>query len=190
MPRANHMQSIQRPIISILAASLLSTCIAYGSQPSEHNTKHEKIFALYQEFRNNSMPAVPEVTTEDLLKLGQDGKIVLVDVRETDEMEVSNIPGAISQSLYEQNIDEYRGQQVVVYCTIGIRSWRYTKQLRSKGIEAFNLVGGVLLWAHSGETFDHNGEKTNRVHVYVESWNLLPKNYKAAFKKNWYRSLF
>jgi hypothetical protein len=72
---------------------------------------------------------------------------------------------------------------IVVYCTIGVRSGRYTKKLIRKGFDAHNLAGGVLAWAHSGGEFvDLKGNRTDTVHVYGEEWDLLPPGYMSTWE--------
>jgi hypothetical protein len=62
------------------------------------------------------------------------------------------------------------------------RSGFFTKKLRKKKINACNLIGGVLAWAHEENIFlDSEGEETKQVHVYGSKWNLLPYGYNAVW---------
>jgi len=92
------------------------------------------------------------------------------------------IPGAIDEALFEERIEDYRTDAIVVYCTIGVRSGRYVKRLIKDGYDAYNLKGGILAWAHAGGRFvDKTGKETRRVHVYGKRWNLLPKGYEGIW---------
>jgi rhodanese-related sulfurtransferase len=141
----------------------------------------ERINTLYLQSKQE-FAETPEISAEELLEKTKTGTVVLVDNREREERDVSMIPGAISAQSFESDIEKYADTTVVVYCTIGDRSGHYTKKLRSRGIDAYNLKGGVLAWAHAGGTFvDGHGNTTNRVHVYGAKWNLLPEDYSAVW---------
>lgn len=139
--------------------------------------KIEKIYEGYQ----RQFPAAPE-TSATWLRSHLGSEIVLVDVREDSERKVSILPGAISQAEFEANKAKFMEDNVVVYCTVGLRSGLYVKRLMAEGIRASNLRGGVLSWAHAGGDFiDANRAPTKRVHVYGKEWNLLPKDYEAIW---------
>ena len=141
----------------------------------------ERMNALYQKSKVQFLET-PEISAEDLMERMKKETIVLVDNREKEERVVSKIPGAISVQEFEDNSASYADKTVVVYCTIGDRSGHYTKKLRKQDIDAHNLKGGVLAWAHAGGTFiDSQGNTTNQVHVYGPKWNLLPAGYEAVW---------
>jgi len=145
----------------------------------ESNLK--RMNALYQKSKLQ-FPEAPEISAEELMERMKKETVVLVDNREEDERAVSMLPGAISVQEFEDTIASYSGTTVVVYCTIGERSGHYTKKLRKQDIDAYNLKGGVLAWAHAGGTFvDGQGNTTNLVHVYGPRWNLLPDGYEAVW---------
>lgn len=110
-----------------------------------------------------------------------DSSEILVDARTAEEQEVSMIKGAITQKEFESRAEEFRSKKVVVYCTVGYRSGMYTKELREKGFDAYNLRGGILLWTHHGGELIHNETKTNRIHVYGSMWNLAPRSWDASW---------
>jgi hypothetical protein len=72
---------------------------------------------------------------------------------------------------------------VVPYCTIGLRSGIYTRELRGQGFEVRNLAGSALAWAHAGLPFETEGKATSRVHVFNADWNLLPRGYEPVVSK-------
>jgi sodium/bile acid cotransporter 7 len=144
-------------------------------------TNIERVDVLYQESKLQ-FPDVPDISAEELMERKKAEIIILVDNRKQEEMAISMIPGAISIQEFEENTDRFIGMKVVVYCTIGDRSGHYTKRLRKQNIEAYNLKGGVLSWAHARGTFlDNEGEETHLVHVYGSKWNLLPDGYEAVW---------
>lgn len=66
--------------------------------------------------------------------------MVLVDVREVREREVSAISGAITNDQLANYLAEHPENKVVVYCTIGYRSGKLTRALTEKGIETYEAV--------------------------------------------------
>ena len=144
------------------------------------STEAEKFAAIqkeYEGYHKNVFPEVPDLSVENLLDRQKKEKIVVVDVRSPEEYGVSTVPGAITAEKFETNRKQYKDHKIVAYCTIGYRSGLYAKKLREKNVEAFNLAGGVLAWAHAGKTFACQTGETRKVHVYGKNWNLLPEAY-------------
>ena len=125
-------------------------------------------------------PGQPEISVAEWLARPKDRPAVLVDVREPHERRVSMLPGAITKQDFERNSARYRSWVVVPYCTIGLRSGIYTRDLRGQGFEVRNLAGSALAWAHAGLPFETEGTATRRVHVYNADWNLLPRGYEPV----------
>jgi len=165
-----------------VAAGVLGVCLLLPAcQEDDSRSNLEKIDALYQRGRRG-FPNAPDLSVEELIERGKKEKVILVDKRKPEEKEVSMIRGAISAEAFERNIDGYRDAIVVVYCTIGVRSGSYTRELRERGIDAYNLKGGVLAWAHADGAFaDDRGNPTRRVHVYGSKWSLLPEGYEPVW---------
>lgn len=166
-----------------MTALVLCSILLFPGCLSAANTDSniEKMNALYQQSKAQ-FPEVPEISANELIERLEKEDIILVDNREKSERAVSMIPGAISVREFEENIKRYANDTVVVYCTIGERSGHRSKKLRKQNINALNLKGGVLAWAHAEGTFvDSQGETTNKVHVYGSKWDLLPEDYSAVW---------
>ncbi|KGN34964.1 molybdopterin biosynthesis MoeZ [Knoellia sinensis KCTC 19936] len=78
---------------------------------------------------------------------------VLVDVREPGEREVVTIPGSFAVPLGQVRQDEGAsvakaadGIPALVYCKSGARSVEAVRLLRSRGVDAVDVTGGVLAW--------------------------------------------
>ncbi len=125
----------------------------------------------------------PEISVAEWLDRPQGRPAVLVDVREPHERRVSMLPGAITKEDFERHSARYRSWLVVPYCTIGLRSGLYTRELRGRGFEVRNLAGSALAWAHAGLPFEAGGKATRRVHVFNADWNLLPRGYEPVVSK-------
>ena len=161
-------------------------CFAAGCNPGvppgdlTDSEKRSAIESMYSEYKP-SFPDITDFSVDALLAMDRED-LVIVDVRESNELEVSMIPGALSRSDFEARLEEFGGMTIVVHCTIGYRSGLYVAELNEKGIDALNLKGSVLSWAHAGQSFvTPKGETTKRVHVYGPDWDLLPAGYEAVW---------
>ena len=72
-----------------------------------------------------SRSKVETISTGELQALltESDSSVVLIDVRSRSEQAVSKVPGAVTQQEYEASDDSYLNKPVVVYCTVGGRSY-------------------------------------------------------------------
>jgi len=147
--------------------------------------KLDQINAMFSDSQK-SFPKVPNLTVNDVLKLQLEEDSVFLDVRTSEEREVSIIPGAISKEDFKKNKSKYKKKKIIAYCTLGSRSGLFVKKLRKKGFDAYNLKGSILAWAYAGQPLiDQNGP-TKRVHVYRSKWNLLPDGYEAVWDDPWW----
>ncbi len=126
-------------------------------------------------------PDVPTITASALRESLGSGEIVLVDVRTDRERSVSTLPGAISAAEFESRLEELAGRTVVAYCTVGVRSSNYVREMRGRGVEALNLEGSVLSWTHIGGQLVLDGVATDRLHVYGRRWNLAADGYRTTW---------
>jgi rhodanese-related sulfurtransferase len=81
------------------------------------------------------------------------GGIVLLDCREQSEWEVARIEGShlFPMSQWMEKVDQlsqFTGKRVVVYCHHGGRSLRVTHWMRMNGFpDAQNMTGGIDAWS-------------------------------------------
>lgn len=100
--------------------------------------------------------AYDEITEKELKEKMAKGDIVLLDVRENDEVANCKIPESIHIPLAEVNtrfkeLDPQK--EIVVYCAAGVRSARASKILDNAGFKKVkNLKGGIRSWTASGGT--------------------------------------
>jgi molybdopterin/thiamine biosynthesis adenylyltransferase/rhodanese-related sulfurtransferase len=97
-------------------------------------------------------PAVDVEALAGLLAAREAGSVsfVLLDVREPGELEVAAIPGAEHLPLDRvRDGDDLPGAEgrVYVYCKVGARSAEAVDLLRLRGVDAVDVLGGVLAWA-------------------------------------------
>lgn len=95
---------------------------------------------------------VPTTTVEQLTAPLPEGVTVL-DVREAYEWDAGHVEGALHVPLSEvgQRAGEVPSDgQVLCVCRVGARSARAVLFLRTRGVDAVNLHGGMLAWAGAG----------------------------------------
>ncbi|MDH3222478.1 MAG: rhodanese-like domain-containing protein [Gemmatimonadota bacterium] len=165
-------------LLAAVGAGFLAGCDR-GSRPEAERlrTVHEMIEEIRGDF-----PDVSTVSVGELMELMQtpDG-VVLVDVRTEEERSVSTLPGALSPADFESAAHELGGRTVVAYCTIGVRSSRFAREMAALGLEVSNLEGSILAWTHEGGALVTGGRETSRVHVYGPSWALAADGYETVW---------
>lgn len=95
---------------------------------------------------------VKVITVEELKKmLDEKQEFQLIDVRERQEKDFSDIGGAlIPMGTILQRVGELRNDvPVIIYCRSGNRSGRVIAMLQEKFgfTNLYNLVGGILAWS-------------------------------------------
>ncbi|WP_392542861.1 molybdopterin-synthase adenylyltransferase MoeB [Oryzobacter telluris] len=100
----------------------------------------------------------PSVTALGLRDVLARGDVLLVDVREAGEREVVGIPGSAWLPMDRvragspddplPGLDVPRSGPVYVVCKTGVRSAEAVDLLRSRGVDAVDVEGGVLAWVH------------------------------------------
>lgn len=104
-------------------------------------------------------------------------KTVFLDTREPKEYNVSHIKGALNYGYNKPNKellkDIPKDAEIIVYCSIGVRSQNTGKDLRKMGFtNVKNLYGGLFLWSNQERALvDKDGKPTNDIHCYNEKWS-------------------
>jgi rhodanese-related sulfurtransferase len=140
----------------------------------------------YAALRDKQFSAVPERRVDELLHSSAQ-RPLLCDVRTTEEIAVSTLPGARSRADVEASLSALApGSEVVCFCTIGLRSGLAAQALQRQHphLRFSNLAGGVLSWSHDsgGRCFVEpaSGKETRRVHVYSADWALQADGYEPV----------
>ncbi|ASK62908.1 rhodanese-like domain-containing protein [Virgibacillus phasianinus] len=96
------------------------------------------------------MDSIQEFTPEELQNLmGKENSIVIIDVREVEEVAQGMIEDAKHIPLQEipNSIDELsKDKHYVLVCRSGARSMRAATYLDEQGFKVSNLAGGMLDW--------------------------------------------
>jgi rhodanese-related sulfurtransferase len=101
------------------------------------------------------MPGVPELSPTEFAARwpdhGRAGGVVLLDVREHDELAIAAVAGALHIPMREvpARLDELdAAKPLVVMCHSGGRSRRVAEFLQGNGFSnVFNLKGGIDAWS-------------------------------------------
>ncbi len=91
-----------------------------------------------------------EVTPEQAQAALAEDKAQLIDVREPYEWEAGRIEGAehIAIDQLQFNLTKIDSDRPVIFqCRVGGRSVMAAQALRSVGIDAYSMAGGLLRWA-------------------------------------------
>ena len=101
-----------------------------------------------------------DIQALDLFNLLAEPNVLLVDVRNDDEVARGIITGAlhIQLSMLPVQFEKLtKADTVIFYCHSGIRSAHAADFATGKGLKnVYNLTGGILAWAKAGYTFVPN----------------------------------
>ncbi len=118
----------------------------------------------------------PRISAEKLQSLMNKKNIIILDTREKKEFNVSHIKNAIYVGYDNFDLDDIlqkikKDSIVVAYCSVGYRSGKITQRLKEKGIDAYNLYGGLFNWNNTDKPLYSDTEtKTNAIHGYDKQW--------------------
>jgi rhodanese-related sulfurtransferase len=119
--------------------------------------------------------SVPSVGCEDIKKMKN---IVLLDTREKREYEVSHLKDARWVGFVNFNLKSVdaipKDANIVVYCSIGVRSGKIGEKLMQAGFtNVHNLHGSIFEWVNQGNpVYDMTGKPTNKIHGYNWKWGV------------------
>ena len=100
------------------------------------------------------IPEIDPVTLAQQLSGPPGSRPVLLDVRFPEEHAYVALPDSVLIPLPEldehpEELEALRGKRVVVYCHHGVRSLDATAYLRSRGLDAVSLRGGIELYSRA-----------------------------------------
>ena len=99
-------------------------------------------------------PSVRDLTPEEVARGLEEGRILLVDVREPNETALERFPGAVLvplSSFDPADIPEPAGRDVVFACRSGRRSVTASLAAQEQGFPyGSHLAGGILAWKAAG----------------------------------------
>ncbi len=112
------------------------------------------------------MSAYSEIEANELFNMMAQQPLLLVDVRNDDEVARGIIPSAIHIPLAMLPVrfePLTKIENIVFYCHSGIRSAHAAAFASSKGCKnVYNLSGGILAWGKAGHPFVAKDEKEKK----------------------------
>ncbi|XP_063605469.1 uncharacterized protein LOC134780596 [Penaeus indicus] len=160
---------------------------------------------------SNTDGMVPEsqggARDQEAKELLDQGNIILLDVREEDEYNVSHLENArrVRDSLNAEEVEELLKEvlkpfnekepeevlKIVCYCSLGYRSSDLARKLKtqidkvkpSTSLQIFNLEGSIFKWANEGRKLvDNYGNDTTYVHPYNMVFGMTLKKCLHKYK--------
>jgi rhodanese-related sulfurtransferase len=166
------------------ALALVGVVLVTGLSPVAH--ARDWTLDIVERNVTADYPSVAQLQPAQFAKLMQDpSKVVVFDVREQAEFDVSHLPGAIrvSPSIWTSQFmsrfgEAAKGRTAVFYCSVGVRSSKLARQvgdrLKAGGAEAvYNLQGGIFRWHNEARPMVANSGPTKQVHPYDAHWGQL-----------------
>jgi rhodanese-related sulfurtransferase len=168
----------RRFFISVASLTLLLPTSLWASEisnPALHKT-HANIIDDY--------PSVSHISAQQLSTLTK-ADVVLFDVREMKEFDVSHLDGAYQVSpsisaktlMTEFDVD-WSGKTVVFYCSVGRRSSILAERLQSGlkqngAAHVYNLEEGIFGWHNLALPLTNENGATDFVHPYNAFWKRM-----------------
>ena len=182
----NKILNINSPLAALLGMAVLTIAVGflpvrmgYAGAVLSDAEKRQKIEKMSVDYRK-TFPEIPDMDPRQAMRQAEKRKTVFIDVRESEEQQVSMLPDAITDKAYLENPDKYKDHVKIAYCTIAYRSGKFAQKLKDRGITIINMRGGILAWIHDGgKVYDEHGQ-TKRIHVYGRKWDLAPQEYEAV----------
>lgn len=126
-------------------------------------------------------PRTDHISAAALSDLPAD-QVLLFDVRETDEFEVSHLEGAIrvdpnisARRFLRLHGDELEGKTLIFYCSVGERSSSLAQAVgdATEGLAIANLEDGIFKWHNEFRPVFAGGLETDTVHPFNDFWGQL-----------------
>lgn len=124
--------------------------------------------------------SVPVISTDMLAdSMRRESGLVILDSRELAEFEVSHLPDAQWVGYSDFSTLRLSGvpkdTNLVVYCSIGVRSEKIAEKLLTSDFSNVrNLYGGIFAWANEHKSLVEQSQKpTLAVHGYDLNWAKL-----------------
>jgi len=119
-------------------------------------------------------PMVKDIDIDSLKDFLDQGKsVLLIDVRDKEEFAVSHLPGAVNLTKPKE-VTVAKDTAIVVYCSVGVRSAIFAKELSEQGFtDVRNLRGSIFAWGNKGYPLRRGATPVTVVHPYDKKWGVL-----------------
>lgn len=163
----------------MLAVLALGVSMAFASAAKNAGTWRALISVRFPDVR-----WVDAETLVDWMTGTETSELVLLDVRNPEEQEVSQLRGAKRLNAKHPDIaalDISEDATVVVYCSVGYRSAAIVDDLERAGIRnVYNLEGGLFDWVNEGRPVYRDERRVEEAHPFNRLWGLLLRKDRRA----------
>lgn len=135
-------------VFAITLVVFFAVCVPYRANAGDK---------MPDQFVTEARAAIKEVTIGDVKKMiDSKENIIILDVRDKNELEDGRLPGAIniSRGMLEFKVEPMipdKNSKIVVYCGVDLRGPLATKTLNDMGYKnAINMTGGLKAWKLAG----------------------------------------
>jgi adenylyltransferase/sulfurtransferase len=138
--------------------------VVCGDHPTVTDLLDYEDFCGISASGKNVPPRTPAVTAlrdyavdmAEACRLMAERDVHIIDVRSASEYRAGHIPGALNYPL--EALDELNAldSRLLVVCAAGVRSATAVQYLRSKGMVAWSLAGGMGAWFSAGNSVEGN----------------------------------
>jgi len=125
-------------------------------------------------------PNIRQMNTDDLANILDDDakEVMLLDVREADEIAVSHLLGAVRVGSVQEAAALIQSAPqhtvIVAYCSVGYRSAELVSELQQFSARTvYNLNGSLFRWANEDRAVYLGTERVTTVHPFNEHWGAL-----------------
>ncbi len=151
--------------------------LLYLSTVSVVQGQDDSLQKLLDRYNSHS---IPYISVEELRMYQITNQLVILDAREKVEFDVSHIPSAKYVGFTNFSSDDKelqklnKNSELIVYCSVGIRSEKIGEKLRRMGFKNVkNLYGGIFEWKNKGfEVVDSTAYSTENIHAYSKQWSI------------------
>jgi len=167
--------------------------VTAGVSISEITQAQSKKLKSVHEWIEGAYPSVDHIdSTEYLQEFEPSNDVIVFDVREPEEYQVSHLKDAIQvdpaisrQDFIEQFGETLKDKQVVFYCSVGRRSSllvdRVSDSLIDQGVaDIYNLKHGIFGWHDEQKPLVNENQETDYVHPFSWRWKRYLKRKEFA----------
>ena len=176
MPLSKHRFNLRHPV-SVRCSTYFLFCLFFVSCSNTYSSADwESIeHTIAAEF-----PNIHQMNTDDLANILDDDatEVMLLDVREADEIAVSHLLGAVRVGSIQEAAALIQSAPqhtiIVAYCSVGYRSAELVSELQQVSTRTvYNLNGSLFRWANEDRAVYRGTERVTTVHPFNEHWGTL-----------------
>ena len=162
---------------------LLFLCITFSSL----GLSQDNLSKLLKKYNQES---IPYISVQELAI--SKTSAVLLDAREPEEFAVSHLKNAICVGYEDFNLKtvtnsiKNKDQDIVVYCSLSIRSEDIAIKLKKEGYKNVkNLFGGIFEWKNNNlKIYNQKNQTTDSIHAFSKKWSKWLKKGIKVYQKN------